>query len=330
VSGAGLSVAVIAGGPSSEADVSRSSAAAVSRALAGVGHRPAVLELDAGLAESLVAGTVDVVFPTTHGPLGEDGCLQGLLEVLGIPYVGSGVLASALGMSKPHAKVLFRAAGLPVAAERVVRAGDDLRRCATELRVELGPSVIVKPASGGSAIGVGRIADSDADSVLEQALGRALEVDPLLLVEAFVSGREVTCGVLENERGEPEPLPPTLILPKAAEWYDFVSRYRAGGSEHRCPAPFDEALTLRIQAVAVGAHRALGARDLCRVDFVVDDRAGQVTLLEVNTLPGMTATSLFPEAAAAAGLDFETLCDRLVQRARSRPRRVSPAVLAMP
>jgi D-alanine-D-alanine ligase len=327
-----LRVAVVAGGPSSEAAVSRVSAAAVAAALAESGHRVRRFELGAGLAGELTSAQADVVFPALHGPLGEDGCAQGLFEVLGLPYVGSGVLASALASSKPHAKAQFRRASLPVAPEGLVRRGEDCALAARQLRAELGPAVIVKPASGGSAIGVSRIRAEDTAGVLVGALERALELDPVALVERFVVGSEVTCGVLEDEHGAATALPPTLITARAADWYDFKSRYGTGGSAHECPAPFGAALTELIQSIAVGAHRALGARDLSRVDFVVAERddAQPVTLLEVNTLPGMTATSLFPEAAAVAGVGFAELCDRLVRRAATRPPRFVPAVVPMP
>jgi D-alanine-D-alanine ligase len=327
-----IAVAVIAGGPSSEANVSRSSAAGVAAALAEAGHPARIVELDAELGRSLAAERVDVVFPITHGPLGEDGCLQGLLEVLDLPYVGSGVLASALAASKPHAKLVFRAAGLAVADELLVGRGDDLGESARRARERLGDAVVVKPASSGSAIGVTRVGKDAPISELEGALQTALALDALALVERFAAGSEVTCGVLEDESGTARALPPTLIVSHAADWYDFKSRYQAGGSQHVCPAPLAEGLTERVQRTALLAHRALGCRDLSRVDFVVGDGAAEpaVTLLEVNTLPGMTATSLFPEAAAISGVAFPELCDRLVRRAYARPRRERPAELPMP
>jgi D-alanine-D-alanine ligase len=324
-----LSVAVIAGGPSSEAEVSRTSARAVQKALAQAGHRPALLELDAELALALRHGTFDVVFPVAHGPVGEDGCLQGLLEVLDLPYVGCGVLASAVAASKPHAKVLYRQAGIPVAPDALVERGESLPARAAELRRALGRAVVVKPGSGGSAIGVTRVGEPDGDDVLVRALEEALAMDPLALVERLVVGHEVTCGVLEDDERGTFALPPTLIQSQAASWYDFRSKYAAGGSVHRCPAGFDAALTERIQRLAVAAHRALGARDLSRTDCIVED-SGAITVLETNTLPGMTATSLYPEAAGVAGIDFPILCGRLAQRAFARPRRTAPPVLPMP
>ncbi len=325
-----LRVAVLVGGPSSEAHVSRSSGRAVASALAAGGQQARLVELCADTATLLQSEATDVAFPVTHGPIGEDGCLQGLLEVLGIPYVGSGVLASALAADKPCAKRLFRAAGLPLAEQRLVTQNDDLEASAARVRREIGGAVVVKPANGGSAIGTTRIAASDTDSAMVAALRAALQVDARALVEAFVVGQEVTCGILEQGEGAAQALPPTLIEAKAADWYDFESRYAPGGSVHHCPAPFAAPLVERIQNVALAAHVALGCRDLSRVDFVVDATASALTLLEVNTLPGMTSTSLFPEAAVAAGVDFEALCVGLALRAYGRPARLAPQALPMP
>lgn len=326
----GLHVAVIAGGPSVEAEVSRTSAAGVAAALDRIGHPATRLELEKGLPRRLTQTVFDVVFPITHGPLGEDGCLQGLLEVMGLPYVGSEVLASALAASKPHAKALFRAAGLPVAAQALLTAGDDIRARLMEIRADLGDALVLKPASGGSAVGVEVLDANSGEAAIEAAVERAFGVEATLLVEPFVAGLEVTCGVLE-EGATVRALPPTWIRPQASGHYDFVSKYRAGGSEHVCPAPFAPALLERIQAAAVLAHRTLGCRDLSRIDFIVNpDGEGAFVLLEANTLPGMTPTSLFPEAAAAAGVTFESLCDRLVRRAFERPRRQAQLAVPMP
>ncbi|MFO7179379.1 MAG: D-alanine--D-alanine ligase [Pseudomonadota bacterium] len=322
-------VAVIAGGPSVEAAVSRASARGVSEALSRSGHSPSVIELDADLPSALARSRPDVVFPVTHGALGEDGCLQGLLEVLDLPYVGSGVLASALAASKPHAKVAFRAAGLPLAADAVVARGEDFATRVAEIRRALGRALVVKPADGGSAIGVSVIEDAEPDSAVHQALERALATSPTALVESRVRGIEVTCAVLE-EGGRPRALPLVLIRPKLAGFYDFTSKYRAGGSDHVCPAPLSERVTTAIQRAAIDAHRALGCRDLSRVDFIVDEERESFIVLEVNTLPGMTATSLFPEAAAASGIPFEGLCDLLVKNALGRPRRATPKAPEMP
>lgn len=325
----GLRVFVVAGGPSSEAEVSRASARGVCDALVRAGHSPVRLELDGGLAMRLQQEPGDVVFPVAHGALGEDGCLQGLLEICGIPYVGSGVLASALAADKPAAKAQFRAAGLPVAPELVVGRGSALQERASAARRALGRAVVVKPAGGGSAIGVTRIAAEEPDTAVVAALERVFALEPVALVEPLLVGRELTCAVLELDEAGPRALPSTEILSKAGDFYDFVSKYAPGGSEHRCPAPLEPLVSDRVAQIAVGAFRALGARDLGRADLILDADGG-LTLLELNTLPGMTPTSLFPEAAAVAGIAFPELCDRLVRRAFERPRWVPAAAPALP
>lgn len=328
----GLDVWVVCGGPSGEAEVSRTSGRAVASALQRAGHRSKLVEFDPSITHQLLTAAPDVVFPVTHGNLGEDGCLQGLLEVFDVPYVGSGVLASAIGANKPYAKALWKLAGLPVAPEFVVRKGEDASRAAALVRTQLGGAVVVKPASGGSAIGVRRVTAQESEERLAEAIRAALTIDSEVLVEQWLLGHEVTCGVLELA-GRAVALPPTLILPDRAEFYDFVSKYAPGGSRHRCPAPFSAALVARIQQAALQAHEVVGARDLSRVDFVVDDRRGvgfALTILEINTLPGMTSTSLYPEAASIAGTNFEALVDGLVRQALARPRRLQPEVLAMP
>lgn len=321
-----MQVAVIAGGPSSEAAVSRKSAEGVARALTETGWSARVLELNA-LLPSRLAG-FDVVFPIAHGALGEDGCVQGLLEVLGLPYVGADVRGSAVAAHKPSAKAFFRACGLPVLEDRVLSGylvgTSQLAAAVRETFDALGANLVVKPASGGSAIGV-HLLRGASTAELESALRHVLPYDDAL-IEPLAEGAELTCAVLEDP--EPTALPPTRIVPQAAGFYDFQSKYQTGGSVHECPAQLPTEVYERVQALAVAAHKAVGARDLSRVDFVLGG-AGPV-LLEVNTLPGMTATSLFPEAAAAAGIGFASLCDKLVRRALGRPRRSGLPALAMP
>ena len=327
-----LRIAVVCGGASAEAAVSHKSADGVVTALARAGHSVTRHELDVDLATRLVKEQPDVVFPITHGTLGEDGCLQGLLEVLNLPYVGCGVLASAIASNKPLAKRLWRDSDLPVAPDIVVARGNDAQAAAERAREELGAALVIKPAEGGSAIGVFRVADWQPLSDVVAGIEAVLQMDAHAIVEPMLSGAEVTCGVLETTPGSPVAFAPTLILPQLAEFYDFASKYAAGGSRHVCPAPLSDAVTARVQKYAVLAHKAVGARDLSRVDYFVDEAhaPARITLLEINTLPGMTATSLYPEAAAVFGLDFPTLCDRLVKVAHSRPKRVAPQVEAIP
>jgi D-alanine-D-alanine ligase len=318
-----MRVALVAGGPSSEAEVSRASARGVAQALQTAGHDVHVFELMDSLPIELAGYKPEVVFPVTHGALGEDGCLQGLLEVLDLPYVGSGVLASALAADKTAAKAAFSAHGLPLATSTSLRhlpAEAELPDELVRLRAMLGAAFVVKPAGGGSAIGVSVLGEEAGPDDLAAALRTVFDMDAVALVETFWRGNEVTCGVLEDAAGDPKALPPTLIRARAAGWYDFKSKYGSGGSEHVCPAPFDDALKRRLQQTAVAAHRALGARDLSRTDFIVRED-GEFIVLELNSLPGMTKTSLFPEAAAVSGIPFPALCDRLVRKAAARPRR---------
>jgi D-alanine-D-alanine ligase len=327
-----LKVAVICGGPSAEADVSRKSAQGVVAALKSAGHSVTLHELDERLVDALLAARPEVVFPITHGAIGEDGCLQGLLEVLNLPYVGCGVLASALAADKPFAKCLWRTHGLPVPAEVVVSRCDDPTRGAARAREQLGANVVIKPAHGGSAIGVHRVSAEQPLEAIAQAIESVLGADEQALIEPLLSGVEVTCGILEDMHGSPRALPPTLIVPKLGDFYDFASKYAPGGSQHVCPAPLQPATFARVQELAVRAHQVIGGRDLSRVDFFVDERRTPVAIaiLEINTLPGMTATSLYPEAAAAMGLTFPALCDQLVRTALARPIRKAPAVELIP
>lgn len=326
-----LKVAVVHGGPSSEAEVSRASAAAIAGALAEAGHTVARLELDAALPEALRTGGHDVVFPAVHGAVGEDGCLQGLLEILGLPYVGSGVLPSALAMDKAIARKVFAAEGLPIARGTSVArgGGEDERTAARRVRAELGRAVVVKPSGSGSAIGVTRVAADADDEEAAAAVAKVWELGAVAVVERFVVGREVTCGVLDVA-GQARALPPTEIVAPKDAFYTYQARYAPGRSVHVCPAELGDARVRRVQELAILAHRALGCRDLSRVDFVVGDAEGDLVVLEVNTLPGFTGTSLYPEAAAVDGLAFPALCDLLVRNARSRGASARNAALPLP
>jgi D-alanine-D-alanine ligase len=328
-----LSVAVVQGGPSPEAEVSRASAAGIAAALGEQGHRVVRLELNGFLPESLRTGGFDVVFPVAHGAVGEDGCLQGLLEVLDLPYVGSGVLASALAMDKHQARIAFAAAGLPIARGTVaVRGREDALAAAKRARSEVGARLVVKPSTAGSAIGVARFDEGASEADVARGIEAAWELASSALLEHFARGREVTCGVLDVATAPgvdraaslggdaPSALPPTEIASPHDPFYTYEAKYAPGRSVHTCPAVLGPELTRRVQSIAERAHLALGCRDLSRVDFIVGDGddASAVTLLEVNTLPGFTATSLFPEAAAVAGTPLPVLVSELVRRAHAR------------
>jgi len=302
------------GGPSAEAAVSRSSAAGVGQALAASGHEVSLIELDGRCAPALLELAPDVVFPALHGPPGEDGTVQGFLEMLGFPYVGSGVHGSALAMDKSLAKYMFRGAGLPVADDCLVLPGTSPAAAAARARAMLGERVVVKPLRQGSAIGVTRLPNG-GDAA--PAIAAALEFGHGVLVERFVPGREITVGVLDLHGSTPLALPVIEIRTAASEWYDFTNRYKAGGSVHVMPPDLPADVLASLQAIALEAHRSLGLRDLSRADFLVND-LNEIVLLEVNTLPGMTPTSLFPDAANAVGLSFPALTDGLIRSARAR------------
>ncbi len=307
-------VAVLQGGVSREAEVSRVSAAGVTHALRSTGHRVALIELNRAAPEELIRLRPDVVFPALHGPPGEDGTVQGLLEMLELPYVGSGVRGSALAMDKAVAKSIFRRAGLPVADDLLIAQHRPPAEAASIIRAKFGDRVVMKPICLGSAIGVMRL-PSGGD--LEQPIAEALGFGAAL-VEPFIAGREITVGVLDRHGGSAEAFPVIEIRTAPDQWYDYVNRYRAGASEHLVPAPMPEGVARELREIAVAAHVALGLRDLSRADFIVDEHNG-ITLLEVNAVPGMTPTSLYPDGARAHGLKFPALLNMLIESALARP-----------
>jgi len=305
-------VGVVCGGASAEAEVSRVSGRGVADALRATYDNVVLLELDASIASSLRDKHVDVVFPALHGPPGEDGTFQGFLETMEIPYVGSNVHASAYAMDKIVAKHLFRGAGLPVAKDIIVDQREDVALAAQRSFTHLGSDVVVKPARQGSALGVTFAKESDE---LIAALEFAFEIDDRVIIEQRIKGKEATVGILDIE--QLEALPTIEIETPPNEWYDYAHRYTVGMSNHIIPANISDDQRQRAEDIARQAHFVLGCRDLSRVDFVVPER-GDPIVLEVNTLPGMTPTSLYPDAAQAFGLNFETLVAKLIERALTR------------
>jgi len=305
-------VAVVCGGPSAEAEVSRVTGRCVADALGASYANVSLLELEEFLAGGLGAQAFDVVFPAFHGPPGEDGTFQGFLEVLEMPYVGCGVAASACAMDKVIAKQLFRSRDLPVADDVVVYKSEGAAAAARRVIDTLGKDVVVKPSNQGSALGV--VFGKDIDD-LAPAIEQAFQFAGRVLIERRIEGKEITVAVLE--RDGPEALPVIEITTPPGAWYDYEHRYTPGLSDHIMPAPLPEAQYRRTQEVAVQAFESLGCRDLSRVDFVVP-AAGEPILLEINTMPGMTPTSLFPDAAREAGIPFEELVALLIERAVAR------------
>ena len=307
-----ITVAIICGGPSPEADVSRLSAGRISPVLEKNYHKVVTLELDERLPANLLRHRVDAVFPIAHGPVGEDGCLQGLLEVIGVPYVGSGVLGSACAMDKVTTKRILQAAGISLAKDCVVNRNSPLKECVDICMATLGEQVIIKPLAQGSGIGI-QFANGAGE--LSKRLASGFEKDEQLLVETVIHGREVTAGVLELETTEV--LPTTEIITPDNAWYDYTHRYTPGLSKHIIPARITEQQRQRVQQIALQAHQLVRCRDISRSDFIVPDD-GEPIFCEINNLPGMTPTSLFPDGARHAGIDFEQLICRLIDNAVQR------------
>lgn len=258
---------------------------------------------------------VDVVFPVLHGAMGEDGTIQGLLELADIPYVGAGVLASAAAMDKVFAKKLLAADGLPVGEYAVVpRSASTLDRPERE---RLGLPVFVKPARAGSSIGISKVTDW---AELDAAIALARETDPKVLVEAAVVGREIECGVLQFPDGRVEASLPAEIRVLADDesaWYDFETKYLGDAAELDIPAKIDDAVIERVRAMAVRAFEALDCAGLARVDFFVG-ADGELTINEVNTMPGFTTTSAYPKMWEVTGIDYPTLLTTLIETALAR------------
>jgi D-alanine-D-alanine ligase len=295
---AGRRIVVLMGGLSAEREVSLRTGAAVLKALQESGLDAVGLDAGVDLPERLKELGAQVVFLALHGRFGEDGTVQGLLELLQIPYTGSGVLASSVAMNKLVTKQLLLHHGVKTPAGASFRAGDD---AAAFVGAQQGYPLVVKPAREGSTIGVSIVHDATG---LQAGLDEALRHDTLVLTEEFIAGAEVTVGVLGDQ-----PLPVIQVVPKGG-FYDYRSKYTPGQTEYLLPAPLPATILALLQEQAVAACRALGCRGAARVDFIV--RGDELFCLEVNTIPGMTETSLLPKAAAAAGVGFRELVLRIL------------------
>ena len=302
MSAAGKHVAVLKGGWSAEREVSLVSGEAVERALAGGGYRVTGIDVARDLPAMLAQIRPDVVFNALHGSIGEDGCVQGLLEVMGLPYTHSGVLASALAMDKPAAKQLFADAGLTCPEGRVMRRTDVASGAAGA------PPYVIKPLDQGSSVGVHLVFSGD-NAVLQNG---DWPFGDQVLVERYIPGREIQVAVMgERALGAIE------IRPKG-RFYDYEAKYTEGRADHHMPAPIHPDAYAEALEIALTAHRALGCRGVSRADLRYDDTAGEpgrFYLLEINTQPGMTPLSLVPEIAADAGISFEQLVCWLVENA---------------
>ena len=300
-----LTIALLSGGVSSERDVSLNSGKQVYEALDKTRYTIIRYDPKTDLPKLVAdADKIDAALVILHGPFGEDGTVQGMLDLLGIPYQGAGVLGSAVAMNKLAAKRLYGHAGLKIPPYCIVRRGPipELGGCVQHL----GLPIVVKPVEGGSSIGMS-LANSEKE--LHDAVEEAFQFDELVLLEKHLAGTEVTGGVLGND--DPEAMPLIEIIPgEGHAFFNYKAKYTAGETQEICPARISDALTDKAQACAIQAHEALFCRGYSRTDMIIhhDD----IYVLETNTIPGMTATSLFPQAAAKAGLDFTRLLDRLI------------------
>jgi D-alanine-D-alanine ligase len=299
-------VAVLLGGFSSERPVSLSTGNACASALEQEGYQVTRVDVERDVGSVLAALKPDVVFNALHGPFGEDGTIQGILEYLGVPYTHSGVLSSALAMNKEQAKRVAKAVGIPVAEAKV------LDRFSIKNKHPMKPPYVVKPVSEGSSFGV-VIVKEDQSHPPQIISSPEWKYGPTVMVERFIHGRELTCAVMGDVA-----LGVTEIIPVGLSFYDYDSKYVAGGSKHECPAKISPNIYQKIQTLSLKAHQAIGCRGVSRSDFRYDDRHsenGEVIWLEVNTQPGMTPTSLVPEIAAQAGHSFGDLVSWMVEDA---------------
>lgn len=306
-----IRVALLAGGKSNERPISLKSAEGAKEALEQAGYQVDQIDpADNKQLKKLVDGKYDVAFLVLHGKGGEDGTIQGFLETIGLPYTGSGIWSCATALDKTKAKFYYIKEGIPTPEALTVSLSDDYNL--DDIVLELGEKCAVKAATEGSSIGVYIVKGKEA---IGQAIKDAFNIDKSVLIERYVAGNEYTVAVIDTDEG-PEALPIIQIIPRA-ESYDFDSKYAPGGSEHICPAELPENKAKEMQEYAIRAHKCLECKGISRNDFLMDEEGG-LWILESNLLPGMTATSLVPDAAKAAGIPFPELCTTLIKEALSR------------
>ena len=303
-------IVVVMGGPSTEAEISRQTGTAILKALQAKGYMAEGLELDPpNFAEQIKKSGCSIVFNALHGKYGEDGILQGTLDMLGIPYTGSGVLAAAVTMDKAASKRVFLGAGISTPRSRTYHRYEMKRNLAAEITGEFSIPVVVKAVSQGSSIGV-VIVEKAAE--LEHALTEAFQYNDEVLVEEFIQGKELTVAVWGNE--EKKQAFPVIEITTTSGRYDYESKYTKGASTHIIPARVSDKLTEEIQALAVRTFTACGCRGVARVDMMLSE-AGVPYVIEVNSVPGMTELSLVPDAGRAMGIEFPELCEYILEMA---------------
>lgn len=305
-------IAVVLGGPSTEAEVSRVTGGAIAEALRSIGYNAKEVELVPDkIVAILKSMDAKVVFNAVHGKYGEDGRLQSILESAGIPYTGCGLLASAIAMDKAATKRFLLTEGIPTPKSLIFnrRGREDLESIKNKIVAKLGAKVVVKAASQGSSIGVYVL---DNEEQITDAIKQAFTYCNNVVVEERIVGKEITVGLLE-EQGEVVALPVIWIAPHSGA-YDYHSKYTKGATDYHCPAPFSKELTAKIKEAAIRTYRVLNLHGVARVDLMLDEQE-KPYVLEANTVPGMTPTSLVPKAAAAVGMSFPELCEKILSSA---------------
>lgn len=296
-------IAVVVGGPSTEAAVSRRTGAAIAEALQKKGYQTVTIELvPSELAQTLQNQHIDIVFNALHGRYGEDGVLQGLCEMMGIPYTGPGVMASAVGMNKVMSKCAFQGAGIPTAPFAYYFATESLASIQQDILQRFQFPVVIKSAGQGSSIGTVIVHSKEE---IEQALTEAFKYGKSIIAEAFIDGDEFTVAVMDDIAF------PVIQIVSSTGKYDYYSKYTPGIAKHLCPAPIAPELTKKMQDLALKVFHLCHCNGVSRVDMMTD-KEGNPYVLEINTVPGMTATSLVPDAARAMGLSFEDLCEKIL------------------
>ncbi len=292
-------IGVLMGGMSAEREISIKTGRAVFDALKRLGYDAVAIDVDRDILERLVRDSIDVAFIALHGRYGEDGCIQGALEILGIPYTGSGVSASALALNKVMTKRVLRAMGISTPPFEVLTPDSDINLHSLTF------PLMIKPSNEGSTIGVRKVEDSGG---LKGAIEEAMSYSSSVLIEEFIDGREITFSILEGRA-----FPPVEIRPKEG-FYDYSAKYTPGRTEYIVPAELEPEISEMAKKAAVDTYKAIGCRGAARVDMMLDERGPWV--LEINTIPGLTETSLLPKAASVEGMDFDSLVEEMLLTAR--------------
>ncbi len=299
-------IGVLYGGMSSEREISLKTGGAIAKALRELGYSVVTIDVGRDLAHRLDEEKVDVAFIALHGKYGEDGSVQGMLEILGIPYTGSGVAASAIAMNKHFTKQILLQSGLPTPRYREISAAE-IRDWNLE-KLQLGEAVVVKPAKEGSSVGI-QICHSESE--LKEALEEAARYDDSIVVEEYIDGRELTVGILNDEAMA------VLEIVPGEDFYDFKAKYKSKTTRYICPAEIPEEIAQKAKYYSSELHRRLGCAGVSRVDLMLDAK-GNLYVLELNTIPGMTETSLVPKMAAYRGWSFGELCEKILESAATR------------